>query len=181
MRCADAREKATAETNNLGGERALRLRQLRPSSTPLCTSSRIFSSCGRELIAPMSVFLSSGLPSRANGLDAVAQPSDHLGIIPSARTAAPRRTEACEKMPYDALINRGLDNVRPLPSKAFKREPLERVRLSCRKDLFQVIKKLRDRIQTLRVGNPLDKKTRHRRINSRPQLEKNPRAVAKAA
>ena len=35
-----------------------------PSSTPLCTSSRIFSSCGLELIAPISVFLSSGLPTR---------------------------------------------------------------------------------------------------------------------
>ena len=35
-----------------------------------------------------------------------------------------------------------------------------------------VIKKLRDRIQTLRVGNPLDKNTDIGAINSRPQLEK---------
>ncbi|MBE0544452.1 MAG: aldehyde dehydrogenase family protein [Verrucomicrobia bacterium] len=34
-----------------------------------------------------------------------------------------------------------------------------------------VIKKLRDRIQTLRVGNPLDKNTDIGAINSRPQLE----------
>ncbi|HEY6169130.1 MAG TPA: aldehyde dehydrogenase family protein, partial [Verrucomicrobiae bacterium] len=36
----------------------------------------------------------------------------------------------------------------------------------------QVIRKLRDRIQTLRVGNPLDKNTDIGAINSRPQLEK---------
>jgi aldehyde dehydrogenase (NAD+) len=36
----------------------------------------------------------------------------------------------------------------------------------------KVIKKLRDRIQTLRVGNPLDKNTDIGAINSRPQLEK---------
>jgi aldehyde dehydrogenase (NAD+) len=35
-----------------------------------------------------------------------------------------------------------------------------------------VVKKLRDRIQTLRVGNPLDKNTDIGAINSRPQLEK---------
>ncbi|HUZ08216.1 MAG TPA: aldehyde dehydrogenase family protein [Candidatus Paceibacterota bacterium] len=35
-----------------------------------------------------------------------------------------------------------------------------------------VIKKLRDRVQTLRVGNPLDKNTDIGAINSRPQLEK---------
>ena len=35
-----------------------------------------------------------------------------------------------------------------------------------------VIKKLRDRIQTLRVGDPLDKNTDIGAINSRPQLEK---------
>jgi len=35
-----------------------------------------------------------------------------------------------------------------------------------------VISKLRDRIQTLRVGNPLDKNTDIGAINSRPQLEK---------
>jgi aldehyde dehydrogenase (NAD+) len=35
-----------------------------------------------------------------------------------------------------------------------------------------VIKKLRDRIQTLRVGNPLDKNTDIGAINSQPQLEK---------
>ena len=35
-----------------------------------------------------------------------------------------------------------------------------------------VIKKLRDRIQTLRVGNPLDKNTDIGAINSRPQLQK---------
>ncbi len=35
-----------------------------------------------------------------------------------------------------------------------------------------VIKKLRDRIQTLRVGNPLDKNTDIGAINSKPQLEK---------
>ncbi len=35
-----------------------------------------------------------------------------------------------------------------------------------------VIRKLRDRIQTLRVGNPLDKNTDVGAINSRPQLEK---------
>jgi aldehyde dehydrogenase (NAD+) len=35
-----------------------------------------------------------------------------------------------------------------------------------------VIKKLRDRIQTLRVGNPLDKNTDIGAINSEPQLEK---------
>jgi aldehyde dehydrogenase (NAD+) len=35
-----------------------------------------------------------------------------------------------------------------------------------------VIRKLRDRIQTLRVGNPLDKNTDIGAINSRPQLEK---------
>ncbi len=36
----------------------------------------------------------------------------------------------------------------------------------------KVIKKLRDRIQTLRVGNPLDKNTDIGAINSRSQLEK---------
>jgi aldehyde dehydrogenase (NAD+) len=36
----------------------------------------------------------------------------------------------------------------------------------------KVIKKLRDRIQMLRVGNPLDKNTDIGAINSRPQLEK---------
>jgi aldehyde dehydrogenase (NAD+) len=36
----------------------------------------------------------------------------------------------------------------------------------------KVIKKLRDRIQTLRVGNPLDKNTDIGAINSKPQLEK---------
>ncbi len=36
----------------------------------------------------------------------------------------------------------------------------------------KVIKKLRDRIQTLRVGNPLDKNTDVGAINSKPQLEK---------
>jgi len=35
-----------------------------------------------------------------------------------------------------------------------------------------VIRKLRERIQTLRVGNPLDKNTDIGAINSRPQLEK---------
>src|SRR2546423_2486923 len=35
-----------------------------------------------------------------------------------------------------------------------------------------VIRKLRDRISTLRVGNPLDKNTDIGAINSRPQLEK---------
>jgi aldehyde dehydrogenase (NAD+) len=35
-----------------------------------------------------------------------------------------------------------------------------------------VIRKLRDRIQTLRVGNPLDKNTDIGAINSRPQLDK---------
>jgi aldehyde dehydrogenase (NAD+) len=35
-----------------------------------------------------------------------------------------------------------------------------------------LIRKLRDRIQTLRVGNPLDKNTDIGAINSRPQLEK---------
>jgi aldehyde dehydrogenase (NAD+) len=35
-----------------------------------------------------------------------------------------------------------------------------------------VVRKLRDRIQTLRVGNPLDKNTDIGAINSRPQLEK---------
>src|ERR1051325_4803940 len=35
-----------------------------------------------------------------------------------------------------------------------------------------VIRKLRDRIQTLRVGDPLDKNTDIGAINSRPQLEK---------
>ncbi len=37
---------------------------------------------------------------------------------------------------------------------------------------YTVIKKLRDRIQTLRVGNPLDKNTDIGAINSRSQLEK---------
>ena len=36
----------------------------------------------------------------------------------------------------------------------------------------KVIRKLRDRIQTLRVGNPLDKNTDIGAINSKPQLEK---------
>src|SRR5437763_1784234 len=36
-----------------------------PSSRPACTSSWIFSSCMRELIAPTSVFLSSGSPTRS--------------------------------------------------------------------------------------------------------------------
>jgi aldehyde dehydrogenase (NAD+) len=36
----------------------------------------------------------------------------------------------------------------------------------------EVIRKLRDRIQTLRVGNPLDKNTDIGAINSKPQLEK---------
>jgi aldehyde dehydrogenase (NAD+) len=40
-----------------------------------------------------------------------------------------------------------------------------------------VIKKLRDRIQTLRVGNPLDKNTDIGAINSKPQLEKIKRLV----
>jgi aldehyde dehydrogenase (NAD+) len=40
-----------------------------------------------------------------------------------------------------------------------------------------VIRKLRDRIRTLRVGNPLDKNTDIGAINSRPQLEKIKRLV----
>ena len=36
----------------------------------------------------------------------------------------------------------------------------------------KVVKKLRDRIQTLRIGNPLDKNTDIGAINNRPQLEK---------
>ncbi len=36
-----------------------------PSAMPLSTSSWIFSSCIRELIAPTSVFLSSGFPTRS--------------------------------------------------------------------------------------------------------------------
>ena len=43
----------------------------------------------------------------------------------------------------------------------------------------KVIKKLRDRIQTLRVGNPLDKNTDIGAINSRAAARKNPRAGAK--
>ena len=35
-----------------------------------------------------------------------------------------------------------------------------------------VVKKLRDRIQTLRIGNPLDKNTDIGAINNKPQLEK---------
>ena len=36
----------------------------------------------------------------------------------------------------------------------------------------KVVKKLRDRIQTLRIGNPLDKNTDIGAINNKPQLEK---------
>ncbi len=36
----------------------------------------------------------------------------------------------------------------------------------------QVVRKLADRIQTLRVGNPLDKNTDIGAINSKPQLDK---------
>ena len=43
----------------------------------------------------------------------------------------------------------------------------------CRKAFIRaVIRKLRDRISTLRVGNPLDKNTDIGAINSRPQLDK---------
>src|SRR3954471_3152166 len=46
-------------------------------------------------------------------------------------------------------------------------------RLLVQEGIFpQVIRKLRDRIATLRVGNPLDKNTDIGAINSRPQLEK---------
>jgi aldehyde dehydrogenase (NAD+) len=46
-------------------------------------------------------------------------------------------------------------------------------RLSCRKSIVEpVIRKLRERIATLRVGNPLDKNTDVGAINSRMQLEK---------
>jgi aldehyde dehydrogenase (NAD+) len=46
-------------------------------------------------------------------------------------------------------------------------------RLFVQESIFRpVIRKLRDRIRTLRVGNPLDKNTDVGAINSRPQLEK---------
>lgn len=46
-------------------------------------------------------------------------------------------------------------------------------RLLVQEGIFkEVIRKLRDRIQTLRVGNPLDKNTDIGAINSKPQLEK---------
>ena len=46
-------------------------------------------------------------------------------------------------------------------------------RLLVQEGIFRtVIRKLRDRIQTLRVGNPLDKNTDIGAINSKPQLEK---------
>jgi aldehyde dehydrogenase (NAD+) len=46
-------------------------------------------------------------------------------------------------------------------------------RLLVQEGVFRtVIRKLRDRIQTLRVGNPLDKNTDIGAINSKPQLEK---------
>ncbi|HEY5234352.1 MAG TPA: aldehyde dehydrogenase family protein [Verrucomicrobiae bacterium] len=46
-------------------------------------------------------------------------------------------------------------------------------RLFVQEEIYStVIKKLRDRIQTLRVGNPLDKNTDIGAINSKPQLEK---------
>jgi aldehyde dehydrogenase (NAD+) len=46
-------------------------------------------------------------------------------------------------------------------------------RLLVQESIFpQVVRKLRDRIQTLRLGNPLDKNTDIGAINNRPQLEK---------
>jgi aldehyde dehydrogenase (NAD+) len=46
-------------------------------------------------------------------------------------------------------------------------------RLLVQEGIFpQVVRKLRDRIQTLRLGNPLDKNTDIGAINNRPQLEK---------
>src|SRR5580698_858126 len=46
-------------------------------------------------------------------------------------------------------------------------------RLLVQEGVFKsVVRKLRDRIQTLRVGNPLDKNTDIGAINSKPQLEK---------
>jgi len=46
-------------------------------------------------------------------------------------------------------------------------------RLLVQENIFpQVVRKLRDRIQTLRIGNPLDKNTDIGAINNKPQLEK---------
>jgi aldehyde dehydrogenase (NAD+) len=46
-------------------------------------------------------------------------------------------------------------------------------RLLVQESIFpKVVKKLRDRIQTLRLGNPLDKNTDIGAINNQPQLEK---------
>ena len=46
-------------------------------------------------------------------------------------------------------------------------------RLLVQESIFpQVVRKLRDRIQTLRIGNPLDKNTDIGAINNKPQLEK---------
>ena len=46
------------------GSAALCTCKVAPSAIPLSTSSWIRASCSRELIAPMSVFLSSGSPMR---------------------------------------------------------------------------------------------------------------------
>src|SRR4051812_44035930 len=48
-----------------------------PSSPPMSDSVRIRSSCAAELIAPMSVFLSSGSPTRSRGRVGAAQGPDH--------------------------------------------------------------------------------------------------------
>ena len=86
-----------------------------------------------------------------------------------SNSAARRRTSLFEDAPIDQAIegvitgiyfNQG--HVCCAGSRLFVQEGI----------YSTVIRKLRDRIQTLRVGNPLDKNTDIGAINSRPQLEK---------
>ena len=54
-----------ANQNPFSGMTQSAVQRSAPSCSPMSESSRMRSSCSRELIAPMSVFLSSGSPSRS--------------------------------------------------------------------------------------------------------------------
>ena len=66
IRCAGATSvnSVGANQNPRDGSSHATVRRTAPSSSPLATSASIRSSCSRELMAPTSVFLSSGSPTR---------------------------------------------------------------------------------------------------------------------
>jgi hypothetical protein len=72
MRCAGATSvnRVGANQKPRSGRSQTTLLRRAPSSSPLATSAVIRSSCSRELIAPTSVFLSSGSPSRRRAMRA---------------------------------------------------------------------------------------------------------------